>query len=97
MSSRQFLNKNRSISAGLVNQARIVRLGLSNYVQDSYQHFSLSTILWQSLLLICDIENKVLCAIKLLNMDSSLVALERKYQQLEVEDYMFHVFETERL
>ena len=36
------------------------------------------------------LENKVLWAVKLLNMDASLVALERKYILLELEEYRFH-------
>ena len=35
--------------------------------------------------------------VKLLNMDSSLVALERMYMVLELEEYWFHSYETERL
>ena len=36
------------------------------------------------------IENKALWAVKLHNMDASLVALERKYILLELEEYRFH-------
>ena len=36
------------------------------------------------------LENKALCAVKLHNMDASLVALERKYILLELEEYKFH-------
>ena len=43
------------------------------------------------------LENKALWAVKLLNMDSSLVALERMYMVLELEEYWFHSYETERL
>ena len=39
------------------------------------------------------LENKALWAVKLLNMDASLVAFERKYILLEVE-YRFHSYET---
>ena len=38
-----------------------------------------------------------LSAVKLLNMDSSLVALERMYMVLELEVYRFHAYITERL
>ena len=38
-----------------------------------------------------------LWAVKLLNMDSSLVALERMYMVLELEVYRFHAYVTERL
>ena len=31
---------------------------------------------------------------KLLNMDARFVALERKYQILELEEYKFHAFES---
>ena len=34
---------------------------------------------------------------KLLNMDGSLIAFERKYQLLEFEEYTFHAKENERL
>ena len=43
------------------------------------------------------LENMALSAVKLLNMDSSLVALERMYMVLELEEYWFHSYETERL
>ena len=43
------------------------------------------------------LENMVLWAVKLLNIDSSLVALERMYMVLELEEYWFHSYETERL
>ena len=43
------------------------------------------------------LENKALWAVKLHNMDASLVALERKYILLELEEYRFHAYETERL
>ena len=36
------------------------------------------------------LENKALWVVKLLNMDASLVALERKYILLELEEYRFH-------
>ena len=36
-------------------------------------------------------------AMKLLNMDGSLIALERKYQLLEFEEYTFHANKNERL
>ena len=36
------------------------------------------------------LENKALWAVKLHNMDASLVALERKYILLELEEYRFH-------
>ena len=39
------------------------------------------------------LENMALWAVKLLNMDASLVAFERKYILLEVE-YRFHSYET---
>ena len=39
------------------------------------------------------LENKALWAVTLLNMDASLVALERKFILLEVQ-YMFHSNET---
>ena len=39
------------------------------------------------------LENKALWAVTLLNMDASLVALERKFIQLEVQ-YRFHSYET---
>ena len=40
------------------------------------------------------LENKALWAVKLNNMDASLVALERKYILLELEEYKFYAFET---
>ena len=40
------------------------------------------------------LENKALWAVKLHNMDASLVALERKYILLELEEYRFHAFES---
>ena len=43
------------------------------------------------------LENKALWVVKLLNMDASLVALEWMYILLELEEYMFHAYETERL
>ena len=43
------------------------------------------------------LENKALWAVKLHNMDASLVALERKYILLELEEYRYHAYETERL
>ena len=43
------------------------------------------------------LENMALWAVKLLNIDSSLVALERMYMELELEEYWFHSYETERL
>ena len=36
------------------------------------------------------LENKALWVVKLHNMDASLVALERKYILLELEEYRFH-------
>ena len=36
------------------------------------------------------LENKALWAVKLHNMDASVVALERKYILLELEEYRFH-------
>ena len=39
-------------------------------------------------------EHKPLWAIKLLNIDASVTALERKYQVLELEEYNFHAFES---
>ena len=38
-----------------------------------------------------------LWAVKLLNIDSSLVAFERMYMVLELEVYRFHAYVTERL
>ena len=43
------------------------------------------------------LENMALRAVKLLNMDSSLVTLERMYKVLELEVYMSHAYLTERL
>ena len=43
------------------------------------------------------LENMALWAVKLLNMDSSLVALERMYMVLALEVYRFHAYVTERL
>ena len=40
------------------------------------------------------LENKALWAVKLHNMDASLVALEGKYILLELEEYRFHAFES---
>ena len=34
---------------------------------------------------------------KLLNKDARLIALERKYQLLQLEEYMFLAYENERL
>ena len=41
-----------------------------------------------------NLEHKPLSAIKLLNIDASVTALERKYQILELEEYKFHAFES---
>ena len=41
-----------------------------------------------------NLEHKPLWAMKLLNIDASVTALERKYQILELEEYKFHVFES---
>ena len=39
------------------------------------------------------LEDKPLWAMKLLNIVASVIALERKYQILELEEYRFHAFE----
>ena len=41
-----------------------------------------------------NLEHKPLWAMKLLNIDASVTALERKYQLLESEEYRFHAFES---
>ena len=41
-----------------------------------------------------NLEHKPLWAMKLLNIDASVIALERKYQILELEEYNFHAFES---
>ena len=41
-----------------------------------------------------NLEHKPLWAMKLLNIDASVIALERKYQILELEEYMFHAFKS---
>ena len=41
-----------------------------------------------------NLEHKPLWAMKLLNIDASVTALERKYQILELEEYRFHAFES---
>ena len=41
-----------------------------------------------------NLEHKPLWAMKLLNIDASVTALERKYQLLELEEYRFHAFES---
>ena len=41
-----------------------------------------------------NLEHKPLWAIKLLNIDASVTALERKYQILELEEYRFHAFKS---
>ena len=43
------------------------------------------------------LEQKPLWTMKLLNRDASLPALERKYQILELEEYRFHAYKSERL
>ena len=43
------------------------------------------------------LKNKAWWAMKLLNKDASLIALERKYQLLEFEEYTFQANENERL
>ena len=40
-----------------------------------------------------NLEHKPLWAMKLLNIVASVIALERKYQILELEEYRFHAFE----
>ena len=35
--------------------------------------------------------------VKVLNMNARLVALERKYQLLELEEFKFHAYESTRL
>ena len=41
-----------------------------------------------------NLEHKPLWAMKLLNIDASVTALERKYQILELEKYRFYAFES---
>ena len=41
-----------------------------------------------------NLEHKPLWAMKLLNIVTSVIALERKYQILELEEYKFHAFES---
>ena len=43
--------------------------------------------------LLVNLEHKPLWAMKLLNIVASVIALERKYQILELEEYRFHAFE----
>ena len=47
----------------------------------------------QSCHLSVNLEDKPLWAMKLLNIDACVIALERKYQLLELEEYRFHAFE----
>ena len=65
-------------------------MGLLKYNQDVYPHISLSNFYGKAFHLSVTLENKELWAVKLLNMDASLVALERKYIVLELEEYKFH-------
>ena len=41
-----------------------------------------------------NLEHKPLWAMKLLNIDASVIALERKYQILELEEYRFLAFKS---
>ena len=41
-----------------------------------------------------NLEHKPLWAMKLLNIDASVTALERKYHILELEEYKFYSFES---
>ena len=41
-----------------------------------------------------NLEHKPLWAMKLLNIDASVTALEREYQILELEEYNVHAFES---
>ena len=47
--------------------------------------------------LIVKLEDKPLRTMKLLNTDASLLALERKYQLLVLEEYRFHAYKSARL
>ena len=41
-----------------------------------------------------NLEHKPLWAMHRLNIDASVIALERKYQILELEEYRFHAFKS---
>ena len=43
------------------------------------------------------LEHKPFWTMKLLNMDASLPALERKYQLLVLEEYRFHAYQSAQL
>ena len=88
-----------SISQGLVNQARLRPFG--SFKQPS-KLLSIGTspcslVYGKACHLTVKLEDKPLRTMKLLNMDASLLALERNYQLLVLEEYRFHAYKSERL
>ena len=93
------VENDRSISQGLVNQARLRPFGSFELPA---RLLSIGTspcplVYVKACHLPVKLEQKPLWTMKLLNRDASLPALERKYKLLVLMAYRFHAYKSERL
>ena len=99
MWSSGFLRK-RSINLSRIGQSSSIEAlwsFQSNFKTPIDRHLTLSISLWEVLHLPVKLEHRPLWTMKLLNMDPSLVAWERKYQLLQLDEYSFHAYKSARL
>ena len=94
-----FVENDRSISQGLVNNARLMTFGSFELPA---RHISIGTspcpiVYVKVCRLLVKLEQQPLWMMKLLNMRASLRALERKYILLVLVAYRFHAYKSERL